>query len=80
MVGKVNGRVDPFEANEVALNPFTKCEILDIDMACTRRRFVGIAHNRAAVVVLVDETQRCQLCHYDIVVAQLAALGFIKSV
>jgi hypothetical protein len=27
-----------------------------------------------------DETQRCQLCHYDIVVAQLAVLGFIKSV
>jgi hypothetical protein len=27
-----------------------------------------------------DETQRCQLCHYDVVVAQLVALGFIKSV
>ncbi len=27
-----------------------------------------------------DETQRCQLCHYDVIVAQLAALGFIKSV
>jgi hypothetical protein len=25
-----------------------------------------------------DETQRCQLCHYDVVVAQLAALGFIN--
>ncbi len=25
-------------------------------------------------------TQRCQLCHYNIVVAQLAALGFIKHV
>jgi hypothetical protein len=29
---------------------------------------------------VVDETQRYQLCHYDVVVAQLAALGFIKSV
>jgi hypothetical protein len=28
----------------------------------------------------VDETQRYQLCHYDVVVAQLLALGFIKSV
>ncbi len=27
-----------------------------------------------------DETQRYQLCHYDVVVAQLVALGFIKSV
>jgi hypothetical protein len=26
-----------------------------------------------------DETQRCQLCHYDVVVAQLAALGFINK-
>ncbi len=25
-------------------------------------------------------TQRCQLYHYDLVVAQLAALGFIKRV
>jgi hypothetical protein len=29
---------------------------------------------------VVDETQRYQLCHYDVVVAQLVALGFIKSV
>jgi hypothetical protein len=28
----------------------------------------------------LDETQRYQLCHYNIVVAQLVALGFIKSV
>jgi hypothetical protein len=27
-----------------------------------------------------DETQRYQLRHYDVVVAQLVALGFIKSV
>ncbi len=27
-----------------------------------------------------DETQRCQLYHHDVVVAQLAVLGFIKSV
>jgi hypothetical protein len=27
-----------------------------------------------------DGTQHCQLCHYNIVVAQLAVLGFIKSV
>ena len=27
-----------------------------------------------------DETQRYQLCHYNVVVIQLAALGFIKSV
>jgi hypothetical protein len=28
----------------------------------------------------IDETQRYQLCHYNVVVAQLVALGFIKSV
>jgi hypothetical protein len=27
-----------------------------------------------------DETQHYQLCHYDVVVAQLVALGFIKRV
>ncbi len=26
-----------------------------------------------------DETQRYHLCHYDVVVAQLVALGFIKG-
>ncbi len=26
-----------------------------------------------------DETHRCQLYHYDVVVIQLAALGFIKD-
>ncbi len=31
-------------------------------------------------ITISDETQRCQLCHYNVVVAQLAALGFIKSV
>ncbi len=55
MVGKVNGRVDPFEMNEVTLDPFTKCKILDVNMACTHRRFLGIAHSRAAVVVLVSD-------------------------
>ena len=27
-----------------------------------------------------DETQHCQLCHYDVVVAQLVALGFIITI
>ena len=54
MVSKVNGRVNPFEMNEVALNPFTKCKILDIDMSCTCRSYLGVAHSRAAVVVLVS--------------------------
>ncbi len=27
-----------------------------------------------------DGTQHCQLCHYDVIVAQLAVLGSIKSV
>jgi hypothetical protein len=27
-----------------------------------------------------DETQRCQLYHYDVVVIQLAALGFFREV
>ncbi len=26
-----------------------------------------------------EETQRCQLYHYDVVVIQLAALGFFKE-
>jgi hypothetical protein len=32
------------------------------------------------ITINIDETPRCQLCHYNVVVAQLAALGFIKSV
>jgi hypothetical protein len=34
----------------------------------------------ALEAMLDDETQRYQLCHYDVLMAQLVALGFIKSV
>ncbi len=34
----------------------------------------------SSICVGNDETQRYQLCHYDVVVAQLVALGFIKRV
>jgi hypothetical protein len=50
----------------------------------SRRLMVGRKSNSCVTALRgsdkLDETQRCQLCHYNIVVAQLAALGFIKSV
>ncbi len=53
MVGDVDQRVDPFEMDEVTLDPFTKSKILNINMACMRRGFLSIAHRHTTVVVLV---------------------------
>jgi hypothetical protein len=49
--------------------------LLRLQFRQTRRTFEELMEGE-----VIDETQRCQLCHYDVVVAQLAALGFIKSV
>jgi hypothetical protein len=51
-------------------------QAVDLTMLTTLSSLVS----KQAAPTESDETQRCQLCHYDVVVAQLAALGFIKSV
>ncbi len=53
MVSNINGCVDVFELNEIALDPFTKRKILDINVARTHRGLLGVAHCHATVVVLV---------------------------
>jgi hypothetical protein len=42
---------------------------------------IGIRNNLVDIFCdMIDETQSCQLWHYDVIVPQLADLGFIKSV
>jgi hypothetical protein len=41
---------------------------------------LAMSHLSCRIIPLLEETQRCQLYHYDVVVIQLAALGFFKSV
>jgi hypothetical protein len=58
-------------------------EVLGLDLPCAEGRECQSASLRSVLQGngdVSDETQRYQLCHYDVVVAQLVALGFIKSV
>ncbi len=43
------------------------------------RRTSPYALTYRTMLYTFDETQRDQLCHYDVVVAQLVALGFISG-
>jgi hypothetical protein len=38
VIGNVDGGVDPFQVDEVALNPIAQCKVFDINMPGARRR------------------------------------------
>jgi hypothetical protein len=48
-----------------------------IALSTTKAEYIAMSQ---ALLDVIDETQCYQLCHYDVVVAQLVGLGFIKSV
>ncbi len=43
-------------------------------------KLLHVAHSQWILPHISEETQRCQLYHYEVVVIQLAVLGFFKSV
>ncbi len=53
MVSDIDGSVDLFKMDEIALDPFTKGKILNVNMAHARGGLLSIAHSRTAVIVLV---------------------------
>ncbi len=55
MVGDVNEGINAFQVDEVAFDPVTKGKVFDVDVSCACGRFLGVAHGRASVVVLVSD-------------------------
>ena len=59
MVGNVNRSVDPFKSDEVAFDPITESKVFDVNVTCACRRFLGIRHSGAAIVIFI-----CKCCSF----------------
>jgi hypothetical protein len=56
MASKIDGRIHPFEMDEIAFYPFVESKIFDINMTCARCWLLGIAHGDAPVIVLIGDS------------------------
>jgi hypothetical protein len=50
----IDGRVHPFENNEVTFHPTTQRKILNVNMTCAWGRLLGFAHCSTTVIVFVS--------------------------
>jgi hypothetical protein len=53
VIGKIDRGVNSFEMDKISLNPFTKCKVLDVNMAGTGGWLLSVAHSRATIVVRI---------------------------
>ncbi len=54
----VDGSVNSFEDDEVALHPVTQRKILNVNVTHAWSRFLGIAHRSTTIIVLVSHRSR----------------------
>jgi hypothetical protein len=55
VVRNIDRSVNPFKMDEITFDPITKREILNVDMACSRRGFLGVPHGGTAIIVFVSD-------------------------
>ena len=56
VVGDINGGVNAFQVDEIALDPITKGKVFDVNVLCPSGRFLCVAHRQASVVVLRSDS------------------------